>query len=75
MRILRGLSSRFLWCGCLVGIYETYDGHTVGVVDVRGRTCPEPDHAPNRLVSLPDGPKPGDEPPYNGVLDGCQPKN
>ena len=25
MRILRGLSSRFLPCGCLAGVYETYD--------------------------------------------------
>ena len=26
MRILRGLSSKFLSCGCLAGVYETYDG-------------------------------------------------
>jgi ATPase subunit of ABC transporter with duplicated ATPase domains len=26
MRILRGLTSRVLSCGCIAGVYETYDG-------------------------------------------------
>jgi hypothetical protein len=37
MRILRGLGSRSLPCGCLVGIYETYDNKTIEVVDARGQ--------------------------------------
>ena len=39
MRILRGLSSKFLPCGCLTGIYETYDGHVVGILDAKSGTC------------------------------------
>ena len=75
MRIRRGLSSRYLWCGCLVGINETNGGDIVGVVDVRGRACRDPEHAPNRVVHLPDAANPGnDRLSYNGILDGCQPK-
>jgi hypothetical protein len=39
MRILRGLSSKFLPCGCLTGIYETYDGQVVGILDAKSGTC------------------------------------
>lgn len=39
MRILRGLSSRFLACGCLAGVYETYDGRIVTMIDVPGSGC------------------------------------
>jgi hypothetical protein len=39
MRILRGLSSKFLPCGCLTGIYETYDGRVVGILDAKSGTC------------------------------------
>ncbi len=38
-RILRGLSSRLLSCGCLLGIYETYDGTVIGLVDSKGGEC------------------------------------
>jgi len=31
MRILRGLTSRLLPCGCIAGIYETYDGQVVAL--------------------------------------------
>jgi hypothetical protein len=74
MRILRALSSRFLWCGCLVGVYETYGGEIVAVIDVRGRTCAEPEHVPDRQVQLSDEHHGDDRVPYNGVLDGCHPK-
>lgn len=50
MRILRGLSGRFLPCGCLAGIYETYDGETVVIVDARGPSCADSAHAPGNLV-------------------------
>ena len=39
MRILRGLSSKFLPCGCLTGVYEAYDGTVVGILDAKAGTC------------------------------------
>jgi len=39
MRILRGLTSRLLPCGCLAGIYETYDGAVVTLLDDRNPDC------------------------------------
>ena len=39
MRILRGLSSKFLPCGCLAGVYETYDGTVVGILDAKADAC------------------------------------
>ena len=52
MRILRGLTSRVLPCGCLAGIYETYDGQIVSIVDERGDGCPHADHQDGK--PLPD---------------------
>jgi len=51
MRILRGLGSRTLGCGCLVGIYETYDGDVVTIVDERGASCYNPRHEPGHSVA------------------------
>ena len=39
MRILRGLTSRLLTCGCLAGIYETYEGTVVTLLDARDPGC------------------------------------
>ena len=50
MRILRLLSSRPLPCGCLAGIYETYDGPIAWVVDARGDECHEPGHRPGATL-------------------------
>jgi hypothetical protein len=44
MRILRGLTSRLLPCGCIAGIYETYDGRVVTLLDERQSTCQDPNH-------------------------------
>ena len=44
MRILRGLTSRLLPCGCVAGIYETYDGEVVTLIDERNAACPEARH-------------------------------
>jgi hypothetical protein len=44
MRILRGLTSRLLPCGCIAGIYETYDGQVVTLLDDRQSTCQYPGH-------------------------------
>ena len=52
-RIRRGLSSRHLPCGCLVGIYETYNDETVAVVDVRGVNCSDPAHSDGNTIPLP----------------------
>jgi hypothetical protein len=44
MRILRGLTSRLLPCGCIAGVYETYDGAVVTLLDDRDASCSDPSH-------------------------------
>ena len=51
MRILRGLSSRVLSCGCLTGLYETYDNEIVDLLDARGPSCNDPSHQPGATIS------------------------
>ena len=46
MRILRLLSNRLLPCGCRVGIYETYIGPIVRIVDARAADCSDFTHRP-----------------------------
>ena len=59
MRILRGLSSRLLPCGCLAGVYETYDGPVVTLLDERNPDCADPAHVEgDELPALP-GPNAG----------------
>lgn len=60
MRIRRGLSSRHLPCGCLVGIYETYDDEIVAVVDVRGVACADPAHADGNAIPVRAGSVPSE---------------
>jgi len=50
MRILRGLSSRLLPCGCVAGIYETYDGLIVAVIDAPGSGCDDDRHGRGKVV-------------------------
>jgi hypothetical protein len=50
MRILKGLSGRVLACGCMAGVYETYDGNVVTIIDVPGASCPEREHASGNIV-------------------------
>ena len=52
MRILRGLTSRVLPCGCVAGVYETYDGHVVTLLDERGAACQTDTH--EKGTRLPD---------------------
>ena len=52
MRILRGLSSKYLSCGCLVGIYETYDSETVAVLDVKSGSCAHIAHRRGNVVPM-----------------------
>lgn len=55
MRILRGLTSRVLPCGCIAGVYETYDGAVVTLLDEREATCQVDTHENgNRIPDLAD---------------------
>lgn len=38
-RILKGLGSRRLPCGCVAGVYETYHSEIVLIVDVPAEDC------------------------------------
>jgi hypothetical protein len=49
-RILRGLSSEVLSCGCLGGIYETYDGEIVEILDAKAESCPVPTHQSGKII-------------------------
>lgn len=55
MRILRGLSSRFLACGCLIGVYETYEGEIVGILDARNPSCSDPSHVVGNVLPIEAG--------------------
>jgi hypothetical protein len=50
MKILRLLSSRPLPCGCLVGMYETYGGPVVSILDARADHCADRTHRPGARV-------------------------
>jgi hypothetical protein len=52
MRILRGLTGRSLPCGCLAGVYETYDGEIVGILDARDPGCADRTHEPGKTVPI-----------------------
>jgi hypothetical protein len=52
MRILRGIGSRTLPCGCLVGLYETYDRQTVAIIDARCSTCADPNHVVDAIITI-----------------------
>jgi len=55
MRILRGLTSRLLPCGCMAGVYETYDSTVVTLLDDRGPDCQVPLHVAGTVVPELDG--------------------
>jgi hypothetical protein len=44
LRILRVVGSRSLKCGCFVGVYETYDGASVEIIEERGPRCSDRSH-------------------------------
>ena len=52
MRILKGLSSRFLACGCVAGVYETYDGLIIAVIDAPGSSCDNDRHGRGKVVPV-----------------------
>jgi hypothetical protein len=57
-RILRGLTSEHLACGCVRGVYETYDGRVVTVIDALGDTCRTPGHHPGKVDEQAAGDQP-----------------
>lgn len=68
MRILRGVGSRTLPCGCLIGFYETYDNQTVALVDARGVACGDTAHRVDAAIALelmPPRRAPGSERPLS----------
>jgi hypothetical protein len=44
MRIRLALNSYTRSCGCLVGVYETYTGEVVEIIDAHGEHCPDRSH-------------------------------
>ena len=52
-RILRGVGSCALPCGCLVGVYETYDATTISVIDAKGSGCTVGAHQVDATVDAP----------------------
>ncbi len=52
MRILRVVGSELLPCGCFVGLYETYSGPTVQVIEERGVSCVDPMHKQGAQLEL-----------------------
>jgi hypothetical protein len=57
MRILRGLTSRLLPCGCMAGVYETYDGAVVTLLEDREAACSVPGHTEgNQIADLAGAP-------------------
>lgn len=52
MRILRGIGSRTLPCGCLVGLYETYDRQIVAIIDARCSSCADTKHVVDAIITI-----------------------
>ncbi|HXT32777.1 MAG TPA: hypothetical protein VN716_25920 [Vicinamibacterales bacterium] len=70
MRILRGLTSRLLPCGCVAGIYETYDGQVVALLDERQASCRDRAHRTgSQIPELAVHPTPSDAPHGTGRRD------
>lgn len=53
-RILRGLSSKLMPCGCLLGVYETYEGSIVGLIDAKSAQCTNVDHDGGNVLPVHD---------------------
>ena len=41
---------RVLACGCLAGIYNTWSGTVISIIDARGEACPHDDHAEHAII-------------------------
>jgi hypothetical protein len=51
LRVLRGVC---LPCGCVVGIYETYAGTTVAVIDETHAACRSAGHRNGHMMNFED---------------------
>jgi hypothetical protein len=60
--ILRGVGSRLLECGCLVGVYETYDTRIIEIVDARKATCGNSSHRVGARLKRDTGKGPQENP-------------
>jgi hypothetical protein len=56
MRILRGLSSESLPCGCVAGVYETYGGPIVTIIDGKGTRCSTSSHREGKFLTAESAP-------------------
>jgi hypothetical protein len=52
MRILRLLASHPLPCGCLAGVYESYTGEVIALLDARDARCNARAHREGDAVAL-----------------------
>ena len=60
-QILRLLRGERLACGCVAGVYETYDGEAVTVVEEHGVDCSYgEDHEAGSCLPPPETPHPAD---------------
>ena len=50
MTIRRCVGSKRLACGCTVGVYETFGGRTLAVIDGPAAACGRPEHAEGMLA-------------------------
>jgi hypothetical protein len=64
LRPLRGGRGR---CGCLLGVYERYDGDVVALVDAVESGCPA-GHVSGQPVPVDDVPSPIDAPAMGGPI-------
>jgi hypothetical protein len=46
------LRTRVLACGCSVGVYETWSGRIVQIIDAHGSGCALADHTVDSIVVL-----------------------
>lgn len=49
-RVRLALRGDRLPCGCIVGVYEMYDGRVLSVLDVRDAACGDAEHQPHSVL-------------------------
>jgi hypothetical protein len=51
MRIRQALNSYTRPCGCLVGVYETYAGEVIEILDAPGEGCADASHREGTILA------------------------
>jgi hypothetical protein len=51
MRIRLALNSYTRPCGCLVGVYETYAGQVIDILDAPGERCSDASHREGTILA------------------------